>query len=351
MHYDPLAASTLTEALHDSARISFSVQYVLYFALAMQRKKLLATLCPRCWQGAPPHHQVHLCGSLDGVASCCRVLIAIVCRDLGKRFGKQMTYIWAIGLLAAGQSSTIAGTYTGQIAMEGFMDIHMPKWKRNTITRLIAMVPTVAVAAAFSGSSKLDELNQLLNVVQSVQLPFALIPVLYMCSRSDIMGERFVLRDTFRTVVQSLSAFLLGLNLLLVVQQVLPTDSSSKGLLSDASVPVIVCVAVVSIAYAAFVIYLLVGPAFVWEVLEGYEDSDWACTLRELFGQPRGDGIIHTASLDAVPVQQTAVRQRPSEVVQLEREEYERVLRIPKGTRGKPRMQTAKDFYRGSYFI
>lgn len=204
------------------------------------------------------------------------------CRDLGNRFGKDMTYIWAIGLLAAGQSSTMTGTYTGQKVMEGFMDIRMKQWKRTLITRSVAMVPTIIIALAYAGSSKMDELNQLLNILQSIQLPFALIPVLYISSRSDIMGDSFVLKATFRTVVQTLSALLLGLNLLLVLQQML------GGMLTGAPVWVLLAVAVGSTLYASFVVYLLVGPAMVWRALEG-RNSSIARTVQKLFGHPRRD--------------------------------------------------------------
>ena len=205
-------------------------------------------------------------------------------RDLGARFGPEMMYIWAIGLLAAGQSSTMTGTYTGQRTMEGFMDIRLDPWKRALITRSVAMVPTVFIAVVYAGSSKMDDLNQLLNMVQSIQLPFALIPVLYVCSRSDIMGEKFVLQATFRVVVQTISAFLLGLNLLLVVQQML------DGMLAGSSALVLALVSTGSLLYAIFVAYLLVGPAFVWRMLEGRQ-SNTARTLQRLFGHPRRDTV------------------------------------------------------------
>ena len=73
------------------------------------------------------------------------------CRHLGERFGPVMKYIWAIGLFAAGQSSTMTGTYTGQFVMSGFMHIHVSPWLRALITRSVALVPTLAVAIAFAG--------------------------------------------------------------------------------------------------------------------------------------------------------------------------------------------------------
>ena len=60
-------------------------------------------------------------------------------------FGNASKYIWAIGLLAAGQSSTMTGTYAGQFVMEGFLDIKLPVWQRVFITRSIAIVPALGV--------------------------------------------------------------------------------------------------------------------------------------------------------------------------------------------------------------
>jgi Mn2+/Fe2+ NRAMP family transporter len=215
--------------------------------------------------------------------NCGLIEFVALCRELGNRFGVQMKYIWAIGLFAAGQSSTMTGTYTGQKTMEGFMDIKMAQWKRTLITRSVAMVPTIGIAVMYAGSEKMDELNQLLNIVQSIQLPFALIPVYYITSRSDIMGEKFVLKAAFQTFIQGLSSFLLGLNLLLVVQEML-----GGRMLKHAPHWVLIIVSIVTILYALFVVYLLVGPAAVWRVLDGRENAV-ARLVQRMFGHPRRD--------------------------------------------------------------
>lgn len=69
-----------------------------------------------------------------------------VSRYLGKTFGTATKYIWAIGLLAAGQASTMTGTYTGQFVMSGFLNLHLSVWARAAITRSVALVPTLAGA-------------------------------------------------------------------------------------------------------------------------------------------------------------------------------------------------------------
>lgn len=98
-------------------------------------------------------------------------------------------YIWGIGLLAAGQSSTITGTYAGQFIMGGFLNLRLKKWLRALITRSFAIVPTMIVALIFNRSeTSLDVLNEWLNVLQSIQIPFALIPLLTLVSKDQVMG-------------------------------------------------------------------------------------------------------------------------------------------------------------------
>ncbi len=70
-------------------------------------------------------------------------------------------YVWAIGIFASGQSSTMPGTYSGQFAMEGFLDIHWARWKRVLVTRTIAIIPTIYVA--FQSMGRLTEKERTIN--------------------------------------------------------------------------------------------------------------------------------------------------------------------------------------------
>ena len=105
---------------------------------------------------------------------------------LGCSFGSAAKYIWAIGILAAGSSSTMTGTYAGQFVMEGFLNIHWSRWKRVLFTRSIAILPTLMVAI-FANIDNLTSMNDILNVVQSLQLPFALLPILHFTNSWLIM--------------------------------------------------------------------------------------------------------------------------------------------------------------------
>lgn len=107
---------------------------------------------------------------------------------LGCSFGAAAMYIWAVGILAAGQSSTMTGTYAGQFAMEGFLDLRWQRWKRVLFTRSIAMVPTF-LTAFFSSIDDLTYLNDILNAVMSLQLPFAVFPTIAFTCNKKLMGS------------------------------------------------------------------------------------------------------------------------------------------------------------------
>ena len=100
--------------------------------------------------------------------------------SLETSFGSEAKIIWAIGLMAAGQSSTMTGTYAGQFVMQGFINLKLPVYLRVLITRSIAIVPAITVA--FVGN--LDRFDGYLNILQAIQLPFALIPLLKFTAHS-----------------------------------------------------------------------------------------------------------------------------------------------------------------------
>jgi len=141
---------------------------------------------------------------------------AIGLKDAGEylkdRFGTIAMYLWGIGLLAAGQSSTMTGTFAGQYCMQGFLNINWPLWKRTLVTRSIALFPALLVAILYE--SYLDELDEWLNVQQSLQLPFALIPLILFNSSERIMGE-FKLSKRAMYFFVSLALFIMGINMYL----------------------------------------------------------------------------------------------------------------------------------------
>jgi len=101
--------------------------------------------------------------------------------------GDWSSKIFAIALLASGQSSTITGTYAGQYVMQGFLNLKMKTWLRNLITRSIAIIPSLVVSVIY-GSSGAGKLIIISSMILSFELPFALIPLLKFTSSKTKMG-------------------------------------------------------------------------------------------------------------------------------------------------------------------
>jgi manganese transport protein len=96
--------------------------------------------------------------------------------------------LFAVALLAAGQSSTITGTLAGQVVMEGFMHWRIQPWVRRLITRTLAILPAVLVIA-IRGDNSVTDLLTLSQVVLALQLPFAMFPLLQFTSSRARMGS------------------------------------------------------------------------------------------------------------------------------------------------------------------
>ncbi len=124
--------------------------------------------------------------------------------------------MFAIALLASGQNSTLTGTLAGQVVMEGFLNLKIPAWQRRLVTRLLAIVPTVIVTALWgmSGTARLLLLSQ---VILSMQLSFAVFPLVAFTSNRDKMGE-FVNRPWLRILGWVSAIFIAALNGWLLVQ-------------------------------------------------------------------------------------------------------------------------------------
>uniref|UniRef100_A0A7S0JAL6 Natural resistance-associated macrophage protein n=1 Tax=Calcidiscus leptoporus TaxID=127549 RepID=A0A7S0JAL6_9EUKA len=150
-----------------------------------------------------------------------------VCSELGllsegyalqHAFNNASLYIWAIGLLAAGQAATMTCTYAGQVIMGGCLQIRLAPWKRTALTRLFAIGPALAVAAStYNNQSLFNNINEYLNVLQSVQLPFAMLPVLHFARQSKLLGI-FASRSWLRAVSYFFAAIVMVVNVILIVQ-------------------------------------------------------------------------------------------------------------------------------------
>jgi manganese transport protein len=96
--------------------------------------------------------------------------------------------LFGLALLASGQSSTFTGTIAGQVIMEGFLNLKIPCWQRRLITRLLALGPAM-VGVLTLGDHAIGQMLVGSQVVLSLQLPFAMYPLIRMTSRSDLMGR------------------------------------------------------------------------------------------------------------------------------------------------------------------
>jgi manganese transport protein len=124
--------------------------------------------------------------------------------------------LFGVALLASGQNSTLTGTLAGQIVMEGFLNIHMRPWLRRLITRAIAIVPAVIVAALY-GERGTGQLLVLSQVILSLQLSFAVIPLVMFTSDKVKMGK-FVNPRWLTWLAWAVTAVIVVLNAYLLLQ-------------------------------------------------------------------------------------------------------------------------------------
>lgn len=124
--------------------------------------------------------------------------------------------MFALALLASGQNSTITGTLAGQVVMEGFLELRLPNWQRRLITRLVAIVPTVIVTAIY-GSSGTARLLVFSQVILSMQLSFAVFPLIQFTSDRAHMGP-FTNKRWVRILSWIVAVLIAGLNAWLLVQ-------------------------------------------------------------------------------------------------------------------------------------
>ncbi|WP_087607485.1 Nramp family divalent metal transporter [Komagataeibacter europaeus] len=129
--------------------------------------------------------------------------------------------LFAVALLAAGTNSTITGTLAGQIIMEGFLRLRIPHWARRLLTRGLAIVPVVIVTALY-GDRGVGQLLLASQVILSLQLPFAVIPLVMFVSDRRKMGE-FVISRPFALLSWLVAAIILVLNFKLLYDTVFAT--------------------------------------------------------------------------------------------------------------------------------
>ena len=124
--------------------------------------------------------------------------------------------IFGLALLASGQSSTLTATLAGQIVMEGFLRFRLPPWLRRLATRLLAIIPAL-IAIVFFGEQSTGQLLVFSQVVLSLQLSFAVIPLVMFTSDRRLMGE-FVNPKWLKVVAWAIASIIVALNVWLLLQ-------------------------------------------------------------------------------------------------------------------------------------
>jgi len=126
--------------------------------------------------------------------------------------------LFGIALVAAGQSSTITGTLAGQIVMEGYLNLRIAPWLRRLITRLIAIIPAIFVILIY-GESETGAMLIFSQVILSLQLGFAIIPLIHFTSDKEKMGV-FVIKPWIKISAWVIAVIIVSLNVKLVLQEI-----------------------------------------------------------------------------------------------------------------------------------
>ena len=161
--------------------------------------------------------------------------------------------LFAVALIAAGQSSTITGTLAGQIIMEGYLNLRLQPWVRRIITRMLAIVPAM-LTIFFAGETVTDELLIISQIILSMQLGFAIIPLIHFVSNKKNMGS-FAIKTWTKILSWTSAGIIVSLNIALVYDAV-------KGIIVSSSSPVLMaCLLVPLCAFFLVVLfYIIIKP-------------------------------------------------------------------------------------------
>ncbi len=169
-------------------------------------------------------------------------------------FGKTAPTFFAIALIASGQSSTITGTLAGQIVMEGHLNLRIQPWLRRLITRMLAILPALFTIVYF-GDEALGSLLILSQVVLSLQLGFAVIPLIHFNSDKKLMKE-FAIKRWVKILAWLSAAIIVYLNIHLVIDEILGWIDSA----GDNKIYIYFLVIPVAVACLVLLGYVFIHP-------------------------------------------------------------------------------------------
>ena len=165
--------------------------------------------------------------------------------------GNLAPILFAVALIAAGQSSTITGTLAGQIIMEGYLRLRINPVVRRLITRMVAIIPALLVIIIY-GEHKIDALLVLSQVILSLQLGFAIIPLIHFVSDKKTMGI-FTIKPIIKILAWIIASILVFLNCKMLINEVTGIFGSTEALPK-------VLVILAGLLFASLLVYILIHP-------------------------------------------------------------------------------------------
>ena len=163
--------------------------------------------------------------------------------------------LFAVALIASGQSSTITGTLAGQIVMEGYLHLRITPWVRRLLTRLVAIIPAIAVIL-INGENNIDKLLVFSQVILSLQLGFAIVPLIHFTSDKKTMGS-FAIKPFIIVLASLITLVLVYLNIRMVYEQTITFFAASDSVFWKSMI-IIAGVAYISLLLIA-IFYPLIG--------------------------------------------------------------------------------------------
>jgi manganese transport protein len=193
--------------------------------------------------------------------------------------------LFAVALIAAGQSSTLTGTLAGQIIMEGYLNLRIQPWIRRIITRLLAIIPAV-LTILFLGEGATGQLLILSQVILSLQLGFAVIPLIHFVSDKGSMGK-FAIGKVTKTFAWIIAGIIVILNAKLVVGVIVEW-------LHNSSHPLIIQITVVPITIAAglVLLYITFRPFLKQILIKSIRSTHLALPLGDITTPPKFSRIV-----------------------------------------------------------
>lgn len=162
--------------------------------------------------------------------------------------------LFAVALIAAGQSSTVTGTLAGQIVMEGYLRLRINPWIRRLITRLLAIIPAVLVILIY-GEKEVDSLLVFSQVILSMQLGFAIIPLIHFVSDKQTMGS-FAIKPIVQAFAWLIAGVLVYLNVRMVLNEAGDFFSSSDSVFWKS------IIIVGAVLFSVLLLYTVLFPFF-----------------------------------------------------------------------------------------